>query len=424
MKKTGLIALSLMLSLPIPAHSQSGIARNSGEQLLAYMYKDMQHFYYDSLYAGVDLKKDYESARGRIKKFRTDAELVDILGGFLKPLHDSHTFFLPPEYNQRFDYGFDIRICGELALVTRVYPGSDAERAGLKPGDTVVSIDGVPVSRTNYNDLAYDYFLLLPRDHVVLAVVDVDGRSRELNVQSRVEKDAYDLRDGWAYYIRHRIEADSVAHENAHRWSRLNDKVFLWKMPEFVYRDQKIDDVFDKAAGAEAMVLDLRGNPGGSVETLRQFMGFFYAGEDTFATMKSRDKSEPLKMKRSSHPFAGKLFIIIDSETASAAEIFARYAQLKGRAKLIGDRSAGSVRVSQSFTYTANDMDAGASIAVADVIMPDGQSLEGVGVQPNETVITKNYNLAEKTDPVLSYALALAGYDMTPEQAARIYDEK
>jgi C-terminal processing protease CtpA/Prc len=58
-------------------------------------------------------------------------------------------------------------------------------------------------------------------------------------------------------------------------------------------------------------------------------------------------------------------------------------------------------------------------VTVADVIMPDGNRLEGIGVTPDYLVIPSGADLAAKRDPALSQALDLAGYHLSPEEAGR-----
>jgi len=77
--------------------------------------------------------------------------------------------------------------------------------------------------------------------------------------------------------------------------------------------------------------------------------------------------------------------VLIDSKSASAAEIFARLVQLEKRGIVIGDQSAGAVMEARSFSHkvgTDSVIPYGTSMTDADVIMSDGKSIERVGVIP------------------------------------------
>jgi C-terminal processing protease CtpA/Prc len=66
----------------------------------------------------------------------------------------------------------------------------------------------------------------------------------------------------------------------------------------------------------------------------------------------------------------------------------------------------------------------GVSVTNADVIMSDGNSLEHIGVMPNQRVITTPADLAANRDPVLAMAIKLLGGDISPEQAGKIFQYK
>jgi C-terminal processing protease CtpA/Prc len=122
--------------------------------------------------------------------------------------------------------------------------------------------------------------------------------------------------------------------------------------------------------------------------------------------------------------FSGKIIVLIDSESGSAAELFARVMQLEKRAVVIGDRSAGAVMRAKEYPHEMG-VDTvifyGVSITDADIIMGDGNSLEHVGVLPDETRLPSAADLAAKRDPVLSYAASLAGVEISPEKAGTFF---
>ncbi|HYL97372.1 MAG TPA: S41 family peptidase [Blastocatellia bacterium] len=121
-------------------------------------------------------------------------------------------------------------------------------------------------------------------------------------------------------------------------------------MPEFDLFNQGVDDMFGKAAKYETLILDLRGNPGGSVETLSRMVGYLFDHDVKIAELKGRKDSKPMMAKPHSHGFSGKLIVLIDSQSASAAEVLARLVQLEKRGTVLGDRSAGAVMQAERFS--------------------------------------------------------------------------
>lgn len=127
-----------------------------------------------------------------------------------------------------------------------------------------------------------------------------------------------------------------------------------------------------------------------------------------------------------SHDAPAKLIVLIDSQPASAAEIFAKTIQLQKRGIVLGDVSSGSVMESQRYRY-ASGLDRvafyGASITDADVIMPDGKSLEHVGVTPDVLVLPTAADLATRRDPVIAKTAEVAGATISPEKAGALYPD-
>jgi len=116
--------------------------------------------------------------------------------------------------------------------------------------------------------------------------------------------------------------------------------------------------------------------------------------------------------------------VLIDSESASSSEVIARIVQLEGRGTVLGDRSAGAVRVAviQPFSYGFDTQTPYAfSVTTADLLMRDGSSLEGRGVTPDELVLPTADDLAQGRDPVLSRAVAIAGGTLDPAAAGKLF---
>ena len=125
--------------------------------------------------------------------------------------------------------------------------------------------------------------------------------------------------------------------------------------------------------------------------------------------------------------YQGKMLVLVDSRSGSGAEIFARIMQLEHRATIIGDRTAGSVMEARFFphhfpnsSYSAPP-DYGAEISQADILMPDGKSLEHTGVIPDVKMRPTGSDLAANRDVVLSHAVHLAGGDLSPEEAGKLF---
>jgi len=124
---------------------------------------------------------------------------------------------------------------------------------------------------------------------------------------------------------------------------------------------------------------------------------------------------------------SNEIIVLVDSRFGSGAEIFARTMQLEHRATVVGDRTEGSVMEARFYphrfpntSYTAPP-DYGANVSEADIVMPDGKSLEHTGVIPDNRMIPTASDLGANRDVVLAYAVHLVGGDLSPEETGKLF---
>jgi len=135
-----------------------------------------------------------------------------------------------------------------------------------------------------------------------------------------------------------------------------------------------------------------------------------------------RKKTSP-EVPKSEHSiyFPRKLIVLVDSESASAAEIFARVMQLEKRGTVIGDHTSGSVMEAIGVYLFGSGVDYVAEITIANLIMADGKSIEHLGVNPDEVVLPKLADLESGRDPVLAHAARELGVTISPEDAGKLF---
>ena len=191
-------------------------------------------------------------------------------------------------------------------------------------------------------------------------------------------------------------------------------------MHTFSQPDSYIDLAMAKTKRSKTLILDLRDNGGGSVEVLKRLIGYFFDKEIKIGDQKMRKETKPLVAKSQGDGFKGDLIVLVNRSSASASEIFSCIIQMEKRGRILGDKTAGAVMESKFYEMDSgfgNNLYFGASVTMADLVMPDGKSLEKVGVTPDELVLPTGLDLAESKDPVLAYAAKLAGVELAPEKA-------
>jgi C-terminal processing protease CtpA/Prc len=284
------------------------------------------------------------------------------------------------------------------------------------------------VDRSHLRQMEYYYSVLSPQGASKLVLRDRNGQQREVVADAKVRqlKRLMDLtafgggNDIWQL-IREEQRADELLRQ---RYVE-SGEVMIWKMPEFFMTDEEVDHMFGIAKKHKTLILDLRGNPGGLVTTLTRAIGNVCDHDVKIADRVGRKELKPqLSKTRGTSAYSGKIIVLVDSESASAAELFARVMQLEKRGTVIGDRTSGSVMESKGYSESLG-MDTkifyGFSITDADLIMADGKSLEHIGVTPDEIVLPTAKDLGEGNDPAMARAARLAGLPIDPTAAEKLF---
>ena len=249
-----------------------------------------------------------------------------------------------------------------VATVVRVIPGSPAEKAGLRAGESIVRVDGASVAGETLDQIVTT--VRGPAGtSVTLGLQDPDGSSRDLTIV-RAELDIPLV--SWAMAPGTK---DAVIRLESFSTGATKDTVAAIKAA--------------RAAGAVGIVLDLRANPGGyvneAVDVASQFLasGVVYISEDRSGT--------PVP-----HEVAGggiatdiPLVVLVDGETASAAEIVTGALQDAGRAKVVGETTYGTGTVVGTFPLSDGSA---VTIGTERWLTPKGHAIWRQGLTPDETV--------------------------------------
>lgn len=426
---SGLAATVLVVLFAVPGttqeHSRYQTLTNAQvREMLDKIEVDIKDHYYDPQLHGLDLDKKFESARQKIATAQSQNEALLQVAGAVAALSDSHTRFLPPPAPYGVEYGWLMQAVGDSnCYVTEVRPDSDAATKGLRPGDQVESVNGVTLTRQDLSYVEYGY-RIFPQSGLHLVVRSADGSQKTIVAMAKVLPGQPLIRhsDQMTWMRNH---AHDVARDRS-RYHR-ESNVLFWKLPDFLMEPADMEESLNKTHSLGSVVLDLRGNPGGNVTALVKLVGGFFTHDVRIGDRKTRRDSVPQIAKtRGGKAFGGKLIVLVDSRSSSAAEIFARVVQLEKRGVVLGDRSAGAVMEAQFFPHAVSLSPTtmspyGATITEAALVMSDGGTLEKVGVTPEERIVPTPADLAEGRDPVLARAAELVGLKMTVQEAGKLF---
>lgn len=423
------VAVLIFTVVAWPQQQMSSLERGRALDMLQTISNEVRKHYYDPKFHGVDFDSKIADAKKKIQSAPSFNMAMSHIAAALDTLNDSHTFFLPPQHSYQHSYGLEYQIIGNRCFVAHVRPTSDAEQKGVKPGDEILAINGYDVGRDDLWKIQYVFSALRPQPVLRLALKDPAGSQRQVEVSAKIrqEKRVKDLTgengasDIWNLWR----DEETAEHLTRTRYKEFGDQAIVLKIPEF--RDlsaAEVDGMIAKARKYPALIIDLRENPGGVADTLKYLVGGVFDKEVKIASRVGRKESKPEIAKALHNPYTGKLVVLVDAGSASAAELFARVVQLEKRGLVMGDHTMGAVMEAREYTETAGADTVvyyGASITEWDLIMTDGKSLEHLGVSPDELLLPSAQAIANGRDPVLAHALETVGVKISSEEAGKVF---
>ena len=307
------------------------------------------------------------------------------------------------------DPGITVRVIENRPTITAVRPGSSAERQGLQPGFVVTEVGGREIraaaeskrplrpveERFAVRRLAQQRLTGPVGSRVTLQYLDNDDRPATVMLtRDQPKTGAVMLGHLPALY-------PEVKVEQIHDVGVLSFNIFLLQP---VMEDIRRAMAGFRARRTRALILDLRGNPGGQGAMAIPVAALFVDHPVTLGTLQFRDFTNTLvaRPELGTTPFTGPLVILTDEGTASAAEMLAAGLQEAKRATVVGDATLGAVLPSMVVALPGGAV---MQFVVADFKTPKGVLLEGRGVQPDRRVVETRAALRTSHDPVLDAAL-------------------
>ncbi len=279
--------------------------------------------------------------------------------------------------------GVRVRTTGTALVIREVFPDSPAAAAGLTAGDSIVAVAGVPVSRRGPAE---------SRD----AILGADGSAVALRIQSPrgVERTVRVTRGDVTVPM---VQARMLTAANGSKVGYIELDRFEGGAGEKV-RDEAqrlLDD------GAQALILDLRGDPGGLLdEAVAVASAFLRPGTLVVSTSGRASPRREFTANGDPIPADVPVAVIVDGGSASASEIVAGALKDTGRAVIVGEPTFGKSKVQ----VTQGTTDGGAvRVTIAGYRTPKGTDIGEGGVTPD---VRATDSAATPADEALDAALA------------------
>jgi carboxyl-terminal processing protease len=304
----------------------------------------------------------------------TDSSLQGMVRGLRRRYRDRFSDYFSAQMLARFNeeiegrfsgIGLTVAGSGDGLRVTSVFRGSPAERAGIEAGETIVSVDGRSIAGLASNAST----ALIKGPEGTEVTVGVRGRQGGKTRQERLVRAQITVP-----VVSSRLETVGGRKLGYARLATFSEGAH-GELQRAVKRLQ--DD------GAQGLVLDLRGNGGGLLEEAVLTASVFLPEGETVVSTDSRSQGQATYKTKGGNLRAMPVVVLIDRNTASAAEILAAALADDAGAKTVGTRSYGKGVFQQEI-----DLSNGGALklTVGEYFTPDGTNLAGRGIQPDVRV--------------------------------------
>jgi carboxyl-terminal processing protease len=303
--------------------------------------------------------------------------------GIMTALDDPYSAYLDPETFQMFQNNLQGQFEGIGAQVTlnddnlptilAPLPGSPAERAGLKTGDVIMAVDGVPTEGVSLME-------------TILKIRGPAGTPVKLTVLHEGETTPVDIE-----ITRAQIDTSSVT------WEMRGDIAYI-RMLQF---GEQTNDELNAALeaidleGSAGIVLDLRSNPGGLVPTVVNVASHFIK-EGVVITLVDNQGNRTSESVRPNGVFTDlPMVVLVDQYSASGSEVLTGALRDHGRATVAGVRTFGKGSYDETIPLQDGSY---IYLTVGRWLTPNGQLIEGQGIEPD-------YVLTETGDAQVQWAV-------------------
>lgn len=318
--------------------------------------------------------------------------------GYVKGLGDEYTEYVPSsemkEYTENINGSFVgigvYMVKDEKAGRVLIYypiPESPAEKAGIKAGDLIISVDGKEYTADDFEEISK--YIKGEEGTTVNIVIERDGERKSFDV------------------VRKKINTNPIS-KNVY-----NKNVGYIKIPSFdegtaeAFKT-KLQDLVNNE-GVKSVVIDLRNNGGGLVDQATKIADYFLEKKETILITKDNEGNKQITYSEMDPIFNMPIVILVNKNTASASEILTAALKENGKAKVVGETTYGKGVIQTLFTLSDGS---GLKITTAEYYSPKENTIHKVGITPDSEVklpdsVKSMYVLIEDQDMQLKAAIEL-----------------
>ncbi len=374
--------------------------------------------HFDPNFGGVDWKKVGETYQPKALSAKTDDEFHAVLNQMLGELNQSHfsIYTKNAELNSTKCndgvIGIELKIVENQPVIYQVAADSTAAQAGLKVGFALSKIDDKtiseilqPVEEVFTQRRMTEAMKKVQRERTLMrSVCGKPETSVKLEVLNKLNAaQLFEVRR-FSYKGEIAKVADGIpAFRLLFEAKRLENNIGYISFNVWIPQQaEKVQAAIGSMTDATAIIIDLRGNAGGQGNLVNNVGGTMIKQIISFGKTKTRFGEGNFWVLPQNKIYNGQVVILTDYGTGSTSEIFTAGMKEIGRAKIIGERTAGAV-----LPATIERLPTGASFmyAIADYRSPSGMLIEGKGVEPDLAVELTRQSLLAGRDLQLEAAI-------------------
>jgi carboxyl-terminal processing protease len=282
--------------------------------------------------------------------------------GMLKSLDPHSVFFDPGQFEQLKQmqkseskgFGSIVSVLPGRVIVLQTMEGSPSAKSGLTAGDEILAINGYELARLDFEQLV-----------------------ELLTVARQQDAQLYVRRPGNARVLRFTLKPELVDTPSVDRAFFLEPRIGYVRIASFDEGTGKLAREKIESLGGgnlKGLVLDLRANPGGSVEAALETASLFLAPDQLVFSVRGRSlKTEEVRVAKLAKPYKFPVAVLINGKSASASEILSGALQDHDRATIVGEPSYGKGLVQRVFSLSSNT---GLALTTAFYYTPSGRSIQ------------------------------------------------
>ncbi|MDA9690464.1 carboxy terminal-processing peptidase [Pseudomonadota bacterium] len=382
------------------------------------------------------ITKRYKNRLRRISQ-RNEEDIFSMVMNNLTGLFDPHSSYMSPKSAEDFEMTMSLNLEGIGALLTTeddypvivsVVPGGPAEKSGkINPDDKIVKVKQIQKVEVDSVDVVGWRI-----DEVVQLIRGEAGTQLELEIIPAKTEDLSDRK--WVLLTREEVKLEEQAAKSLIidvPQGEDNFKIGIIDLPAFyidfkAWRDRDPDfrssskDVEDilnefKLANVDAVIVDLRGNSGGSLYEANKLTGLFVSSGPTLQVKESNGDIRPWGDARATQVWKKPMAVMVDRYSASASEIFAGAIQDYQRGLIIGHKTFGKGTVQQLDDLSSGQL----KLTESKFYRVTGSGMQSRGVEPDIT-LPSTWDIEKSGESSLDSALPWDQISPTPFRKFKI----